>query len=82
MSKISEYDLSDLPQEPIDMLEDVRNLLNFGKYQASVVSAVPNWVGRRGEFVWYMANTTGFLYVCSSDGTSNHWNAVLGWTIT
>jgi len=48
--KIQTYDVHELPQEAIDNLEDVRTLLNFGKYQPQVVSAIPTFNGRQGDF--------------------------------
>ena len=79
MSKIDEYDLSGQPQEVIDFADDVRTIINFGKYQPQVVSATPTWVGRRGEFVWVFG-TSGALVVCTSDGTTI-WRGVVGFTI-
>lgn len=70
MSKISDYDLHQLPQEAIDMMEDVRNLLNYGKYQPQVVTAVPTYVARRGEYVIVLLGGTGAFYWCTTDNSS------------
>ena len=66
MAKIQEYDFKGVPTEVRDFKDDVSVVLNFGKYAAAVVTAVPNWPGQKGEFVWYMASGTGRLYVCTS----------------
>ena len=69
--KVSAYDVHELPQEAIDLLEDIRTLLNFGKYQNQVVTAgPPTWVGRRGEEVVHFAGTTGAFYMCTTDSTT------------
>lgn len=68
--KIQNYDLHQLPQEGIDMLEDIRILLNFGKYQPQVVTAIPTFNGRRGEFVIVFQGTTGRLYWCTTDNSA------------
>lgn len=70
--KIQNYDLHTLSQEAIDNIEDIKTLLNFGKYQPQVVTAIPTFNGRRGEFAIVFQGGTGRLYWCSSDN-SNTW---------
>jgi len=70
MSKLSDYDFRGQDQEIIDFKNDVITLLNFGKYQPQVVSGVPSWRGRKGEFVWLMNGTTGLMYVCTTDNST------------
>jgi len=66
--KIQNYDLSELPQEAIDNIEDMKTLLNYGKYQPQVLTAVPTFTGRAGEFVIVYLGGTGKFYWCTSDG--------------
>lgn len=69
--KIQAYDVHELPQEAIDLLEDVRTLLNYGKYQNQVVTAgPPTWTGRLGEEVVHISGTTGAFYMCTTDQTT------------
>jgi len=75
MSKLSEYSLATLPQEVADLMDDTRNVINFGKYQIPVVGSLPNWVGRLGEFAVYAEATTWSLMMCTSDQTTR-WAAM------
>lgn len=68
--KIPTYDVHELPQEAIDNLEDIRTVLNFGKYQPQVVTTVPTFSGRQGEFVILFLGGTGKMYWCTSDLTT------------
>jgi len=70
--KINAYDVHELPQEAIDLLEDIRTLLNFGKYQRQIVTGVPGWNGRAGEEALVFSSGSGSLYVCTTDGR-NTW---------
>ena len=73
--KIKSQDLHELPQNAIDQLEDTRILLNFGKYQTQVLSAIPTYTGRQGEFVMVFGGGTGVFYWCVSD-MGNTWGRV------
>ena len=75
MSKINNYSLALLPQESADMLDDVRDSWNFGKYQIPIVSTYPLWVGRRGETCVFAQSVTWALMMCTSD-MSTRWVAV------
>ena len=68
--KISSYDLHELPQEAIDNMEDIKTLLNYGKYQPQVVTAIPSFQGRQGEFVIVFQGNTGRLYWCTTDNST------------
>lgn len=68
--KIQSYDLHELPQEAIDNIEDVRTLLNYGKYQPQVVTAIPTYVGRQGEYVILLLGGTGGLFWCTTDNAA------------
>lgn len=68
--KISSYDLQELPQDAIDNIEDINTLLNFGKYQPQVLTSIPAFQGRQGEFAIVFLGGTGSLYWCTSDNTT------------
>lgn len=71
--KLTDYSNQMLPQETIDNLDDLRTVINFGKYQVPIVYSIPNWVGRAGETAYYFAGITGGLYVCTSDQSATSW---------
>lgn len=75
MSKIVDYNLALMPPEVADLLSELRQNWNFGKYQIPVVSTFPLWVGRLGETVIYAQANTWALMVCSSDLTTR-WVAI------
>ena len=66
--KLKSNDLRELPQEGIDALESIRLAWNFGKYQPQVLTTVPTFTGRQGEFVILLLGGTGRLYWCTTDG--------------
>lgn len=74
--KIKSQDLHELPQEAIDQLEDMKILLNFGKYQPQVVTVIPTFKGRQGEFVILFQGNTGSFFWCTTDGAST-WAKVI-----
>lgn len=80
--KIQAYDVHQLPQEAIDLMEDVRTLLNFGKYQKPILTSpsLPNWKGRRGEEVTVFGGTTGVTYICTTDGAAT-WRIEYAFTL-
>ena len=80
MSKIDDVELRGSSQELIDFKDNVQELLNFGKYQAQVVSSVPTYLGRRGEHVWYVSGATGRLYVATSDNSTS-WTLALSFSV-
>lgn len=67
MGKIDDYDIRGIPQEQVDLNDDIRTIINFGKYQSATISAAPGWTGRRGESVYAFTADSGYLYVCTSD---------------
>ena len=79
MSKIDDFDVRGIPQEQVDLNDDIRTILNFGKYQFTVVGSVPTWRGRRGECAFVMA-TTGVFFVCTTDNNTT-WRAVATFTL-
>ena len=74
--KVNDYNLALLPQEAVDMLQDIQTLLNLGKYQKPIVSTPPSWIGRQGEEAYMITGATGRLYVCTSDQSSTSWSIV------
>lgn len=70
MAKINDYSLALLPQEAADLIEDLRQNWNFGKYQIPVVSTIPSWTGRMGELAVYAQSVTWALMICTSDQTT------------
>lgn len=68
--KIKSQDLHELPQNAIDQLEDIKTLLNFGKYQFQVVTSIPTFNGRLGEAVILFQGGTGGLFWCTTDSTT------------
>lgn len=78
--KLAAYDVHELPQEAIDLFEDIRTLLNFGKYQKMVTSSPPTWRGRKGEEVMVFAVNTGACYMCTTDGAST-WKIQYAFTL-
>lgn len=69
-AKLTDYSLSLMPQEVADLLDDIKQNWNFGKYQIPVVNTYPLWVGRLGETVIYAAANTWALMSCTSDQTT------------
>ena len=80
MAKLDNYDFRDVEPELSEFKDDVTIILNYGKYQPQVVTAVPAWRARRGEFVWLMSGVTGRLYVCTSDN-STQWTIAAAFAI-
>ena len=50
--------------------DEIRQILNFGKYQEQVVTTVPVWAGRPGEQV---------LFTPASGGTTNYFYKDSAW---
>ena len=52
-----------------ETLENIRMLLNNGKYTPSITSTEPTYTGEVGEFVVYVAGpTSAYLFVYTSYG--------------
>jgi len=69
-AKLTDYSLALMPQEVADLLDEIKNNWNFGKYQIPVVSVFPSWIGRMGETVILAGANTWALLTCTSDKTS------------
>jgi len=71
MAKINDSEDRDISQSQRDVNDDVRRVLNYGKYQPQVfTSGPPGWTGRLGEGVYYISGTTGRFYICTTDNAS------------
>ena len=68
--KLPIYEFSkEVPQELQEAIEDVRQLLNNGKYTPRISTTEPTWTGAIGEFVVYYAGPTNvYLFVYTSVG--------------
>lgn len=77
--KIIDYSLALLPQEAVDMLQDIQTAINLGKMQKTVLSSPPTYIGRAGEEAYMITGATGRLYVCTSD-QSTSWSIVSTFT--
>ena len=69
MSKLSDFQfMNDIQLQSFK--DEVRNILNFGKYQKQVVTTVPSWSANLGEEV---------LLRPTSGGTTNYFYAGTAW---
>lgn len=58
MGKVDDFEFSNDPE--LELFKDqIRDLLNYGKYQIPNVSAVPTWAGDPGETVWFWPASGG-----------------------
>ena len=80
--KLDDYDVRGVPQEQIDFNDDVQIIINNGKYQKTIVSTPPDWVGRGGEEAYQIAGGSSSLYMCSSDNSSVHWDIVATFNVS
>ena len=79
MSKVPDYELRGLPQQAIDMLDDIRDLLNNGKNQTSVATTgIPGWTANTGESAFFASGSDRRLYL----RTSSSWLLVSGFDPT
>lgn len=62
----------------IEALDEIKTLINYGKYQWAIVTNTPTFVGRAGEHVWLINSTSRILYACSSDQSATSWVVVAG----
>jgi hypothetical protein len=46
----------------MDFVNEVRNILNLGRYQMRVVTTVPDWTGEGGEHLLYISGTVKRFY--------------------
>lgn len=70
MAKVNDYDDKDVSQNQRDLNDDIRKVLNYGKYQYQVLTSPPGYNGRLGEGVYVISGTTGRFYICTTDNRS------------
>ena len=80
MSKIGDFDDIKVDQNQRDFNDDVRRVLNFGKYQYAVLTSPPGFPGRQGETVSVISGTTGRIYYCTTDNAST-WAVLVTFTL-
>ena len=79
MSRLQDYELRGLPQQAIDLLDDIRELVNNSKYQSSVATiGVPGWTANTGEFAFFSSGSDRRLYLRSATA----WQLVAGYNPT
>ena len=61
--KVPSTELRDI-KDPglLDFIDFVSLILNDGRYQARVVTTIPNWTGGEGEVILYSAGTVQRIY--------------------
>ena len=67
MGRIDDFVFKD--REMDDFKNEVRELINFGKYQIPIVTTLPNWAAKPGEFVLFQpasGGTTWYVYYGSA----------------
>ena len=84
MSKLDDYDLKGVSQQLVDLKDDLRDLLNNGKFQSSVATTgIPGWNASVGEFAFYSSGSDRRLYLkVNSSNTSKGWQLVAGFDST
>ena len=70
MAKIGDDDDPQATQAQRDFNDDVRRVLNYGKYQYQTLTAPPGFKGRFGETVSVIGGTTGRIYFCTTDNAA------------
>ena len=70
MSKLPDYDFGrQVVQDQLDFKDDVRDMLNNGKYQIQSGTAVPTYNANPGELYIRVNSTSVVLYTCYSANT-------------
>lgn len=72
MSKIEDYEFSNLPSDVGLFKDDVRDLVNNGKFQFQVGTSTPTFKGNRGEMYLLLNGTQSALYV--NMGNNSVWS--------
>lgn len=79
MSKLEDYEFKGVGQQIVDFKDDVRDLLNSGKYQASVATTgIPGWSANTGEFAFYSSGSDRRLYLRAATS----WQLIAGFNPT
>lgn len=72
MAKVDEYNFKNIPNEIKEFAEDLRLLLNNGKYSLPVLEAEPTWVPDDGETVLVSSSGNTDMYFA----LNSTWNLV------
>jgi hypothetical protein len=75
--KIADHFFSKLLRKDVSFLEfvdEIRNIINLGRYQMRIVSSVPTWTGDDGEHLLYISGGVRRLYFY--DGTNSTWHFI------
>ena len=71
--KVDEYEFDD--NELNEFVRQLRDILNFGKYQTPIITSLPDWAARPGEKVIFNASTGGYTeYFYSSSAWISSWS--------
>jgi len=63
MKMFGEYEDKKLGPEYLELITDIKTLVNYGKYSSQVISNAPDWEGKEGETLFrYQVNGTGWFY--------------------
>lgn len=84
MSKLDDTEFKGVSQAVVDFKDDVRDMLNNGKYQSSVATTgIPGWVANVGESAFYSSGSDRRLYLkATSSNTSKGWQLLAGFDST
>ena len=75
--KLQDFDFSNKLRQEItflDLVSELRNILNLGRYQMRVVTSVPDWAGEGGEHLLYISGTIRRFYWY--DDTNSTWQFI------
>ena len=63
--RLTDYEFSPILRKDIElrqMMDEIRNIINNGKYQLAVVNGVPGWTGEEGDTVLMSSGGVYRLY--------------------
>lgn len=72
MSKVDDYDFRKIPNEVKEFAEDLKNLLNNGKYSLPVLESPPSWFPDDGETVLVESSGNTDMYFA----LNSTWNLI------
>lgn len=64
--KVEDYDFSPILREDVELrgfVDNVKQIMNNGRYQVRIVASAPNWTGDEGEIVAFSAGGVYRLYI-------------------
>ena len=79
MSKLDNYDFPGMPEELTNFKDDVRNIVNNGKYSNPVLVTDPDWRAANGESLFYKngVETRWYFYADGAWQKSTFSNSVI-----